>query len=106
METLEDSLEQLDEQEAGMHAGKRPQRPASDRGRNVTTQAVDALRSAAPDAYFVLDDEDRVFHVSLEFHDTRGRGVGHMLWDHLPAARAIYGRRFDEARRPGSRSRQ
>jgi hypothetical protein len=62
------------------------------------SQAVDALRSSAPDAYFVLDDDDRVLHVSLEFHDTRGSGVGHVLWDHLPHAREIYEPYFVEAR--------
>ena len=63
--------------------------------------AVDALRSSAPDAYFVLDDDDRVVHVSLEFHDTRGRGVGHVLWDHLPHAREVYEPYFTEARATG-----
>jgi len=67
----------------------------------VISQAVDALRSAAPEAYFVLDDDDRVLHVSLEFHDTRGRGVGHVLWDHLPRAREIYEPYFVEARATG-----
>ena len=65
------------------------------------SQAVDALRSSAPDAYFVLDDDDRVLHVSLEFHDTRGRSVGHVLWDHLPRAREIYEPHFTAARSTG-----
>ena len=65
------------------------------------SEAIDALRSSAPDAYFVLDDDDRVVHVSLEFHDTRGRGVGHVLWDHLPHAREIYEPYFAEARATG-----
>ena len=65
------------------------------------SEAIDALRSSAPDAYFVLDDDDRVVHVSLEFHDTRGRGVGHVLWDHLPHAREIYEPHFTEARATG-----
>ena len=65
------------------------------------SEAIDALRSSAPDAYFVLDDDDRVLHVSLAFHDTRGRGVGHVLWDHLPHAREIYEPHFTEARATG-----
>ena len=65
------------------------------------SEAIDALRSSAPAAYFVLDDDDRVVHVSLEFHDTRGRGVGHVLWDHLPHAREIYEPYFAEARATG-----
>jgi PAS fold len=67
----------------------------------VTPVPVDALRSSAPDAYFVLDDDDRVVYVSPAFHDTRGRGVGHVFWDHLPRAREIYGPHFDEARTTG-----
>ena len=65
------------------------------------SEAVDPLRSSAPDAYFVLDDDDRVLYVSLEFHDTRGRGVGHVLWDHLPRAREVYEPHFIEARATG-----
>jgi hypothetical protein len=65
------------------------------------SEAVDPLRSSAPDAYFVLDDDDRVLYVSLEFHDTRGRGVGHVLWDHLPRAREVYESHFSEARATG-----
>jgi hypothetical protein len=61
----------------------------------------DSLRSTAPDAYFVLDESDRILHVSREFHDTRGRGVGHVLWDHLPRAREVYGPHFAEARATG-----
>jgi PAS domain-containing protein len=67
----------------------------------VTKPAVDALRSSAPEAYLVLDDDDRIVHVSQAFHDTRGRGVGHVFWDHLPRAREIYGPHFEEARATG-----
>ena len=67
----------------------------------MSERALDALRSAAPDAYFVLDDDDRILHVSKAFHDTRGRGVGHVFWDHLPRAREVYGPHFDEARTTG-----
>ena len=59
------------------------------------------LRSSAPDAYVVLDDNDRVVHVSQPFHDTRGRGVGHVFWDHLPGAREIYEPHLAEARATG-----
>jgi PAS domain-containing protein len=67
----------------------------------MTPVQVDALRSAAPDAYFVLDDDDRILYVSQAFRDTRGRGVGHVFWDHLPRAREVYGPHFDEARATG-----
>jgi len=67
----------------------------------VTHVPVDALRSSAPDAYLVLDDEDRILYVSPAFHDTRGRGVGHVFWDHLPRAREVYGPHFDDARATG-----
>jgi PAS domain-containing protein len=63
--------------------------------------ALDALRSSAPDAYVVLDDDDRIVHVSKPFHDTRGRGVGHVFWDHLPEAREVYEPHFEEARETG-----
>ena len=67
----------------------------------MSSRGTDTLRSSAPGAYFVLDDDDRVVHLSREFHDTRGRGVGHVFWDHLPRAREIYGPSFAEARATG-----
>jgi hypothetical protein len=67
----------------------------------VSSRVTDTVRSSAPCAYFVLDDHDRVVHLSREFHDTRGRGVGHVIWDHLPRAREIYGPFFAEARATG-----
>ena len=67
----------------------------------MNEHVVDALRASAPDAYVVLDDDDRVVHVSQPFHDTRGRGVGHVFWDHLPEAREIYGPHLAEARETG-----
>ena len=67
----------------------------------MSSHAADVLRSSAPGAYFVLDDDDRIVHVSREFHDTRGRGVGHVFWDHLPRALEIYGPYFVEARATG-----
>ena len=59
---------------------------------------LEALRSSAPDAYVVLDDDDRIVFVSKPFHDTRGRGAGHVFWDHLPDARKVYGPHLAEAR--------
>lgn len=67
----------------------------------MSSRAAHSARSSAPAAYFVLDDDDRIVHVSREFRDTRGRGVGHVLWDHLPRAEAIYGPHFAEARATG-----
>jgi hypothetical protein len=48
--------------------------------------------------YIVLDDADRVTYVSAAFQDELGRWLGHVLWDHLPGARGVYGPVFDEAR--------
>ena len=67
----------------------------------MSSPAVDALRHAAPDAYIVLDDEDRITHVSARLHDDFGRWIGHVLWEHLPGARDVYGPTFDEARTSG-----
>jgi hypothetical protein len=63
--------------------------------------AVDALRHAASDAYVVLDADDRIAHVSPRLHDELGRWIGHVLWEHLPGAREVYGPAFDEARSTG-----
>jgi hypothetical protein len=62
---------------------------------------IDALRSTASDAYVVLDDDDRIVYTSKPFRDTRGRGVGHVFWDHLPEAREIYEPHLAEARETG-----
>ena len=67
----------------------------------MTSAPIDALRHAAPDAYLVLDAEDRVAHVSSKLHDELGRWIGHVLWDHVPGARDVYGPTFDEARATG-----
>jgi hypothetical protein len=67
----------------------------------LSSRAEAALRASAPEAYVVLDDEDRIVHVSLPYHDTRGRGVGHVFWDHLPSAREVYEPHFAEARSTG-----
>lgn len=53
------------------------------------------------DLYVVLDAEDRVSYVSAGLQDELGRWVGHVLWDHLPGAREIYGPCFDAARASG-----
>ena len=60
-----------------------------------------ALRASAPEAYAVLDDEDRVLHLSAPYHDTRGWSVGDVLWDYLPGAREVYEPHFAEARSTG-----
>ena len=67
----------------------------------MSSPAVDALRHAAPDAYLVLDDQDRITHVSSRLHDDFGGWIGHVLWEHLPGARDVYGPAFDEARTSG-----
>jgi hypothetical protein len=68
----------------------------------MSQPAVDALRHAAPDTYVVLDDDDRVTYVSPALSDAFGRWLGHVLWDHLPQARDVYGPTFDEARASGA----
>lgn len=67
----------------------------------MSIREADDPRVTAPDAYIVLDDDDRIVHVSLPLHDTLGRWLGHVLWDHLPGAREIYGPQFDAARSTG-----
>jgi hypothetical protein len=64
----------------------------------VTSPALDSPRRAAPLAYVVLDDEDRIAYVSSTLHAELGRWVGHVLWEHLPGAREVYAPTFDEAR--------
>lgn len=63
--------------------------------------AVDALRPAASAAYVVLDDDDRISYVSASLHESLGRWVGHVIWEHLPRSRKVYGPTFDEARSSG-----
>ena len=67
----------------------------------MSSSAVDALRHSASDAYVVLDDDDRLTHVSAQLHEDLGRWVGHVLWDHLPGARQVYEPTLDEARSTG-----
>ena len=67
----------------------------------MTGPALDALRSAVPDSYVVLDADDRITHVSSPLHDDLGRWLGHVLWDHLPGAREVYGPAFAVARASG-----
>ena len=67
----------------------------------MSSPAVAALRGTAADTYLVLDDDDRIISVSPRLHDDLGRWLGHVLWDHLPAAKEIYGPCFDEARASG-----
>ena len=67
----------------------------------MSSPAVDALRHSASAAYVVLDDDDRLTHVSSRLHDDLGRWIGHVLWDHLPGARDVCSPTFDEARATG-----
>lgn len=67
----------------------------------MTSPAPDAHRHAAPDTYIVLDDQDRITSVSVKLHDDLGRWIGHVLWEHLPGAREVYGPTFEEARATG-----
>jgi hypothetical protein len=67
----------------------------------VTSPAVDALRHSASAAYVVLDEDDRLTHVSSALHDQLGRWIGHVLWEHLPGAREICEPTFEEARATG-----
>ncbi len=67
----------------------------------MSSPALHALRHAAPDTYLVLDEEDRITYVSARLHDDFGRWMGHVLWDHLPGARDVYGPTFDDARSAG-----
>ena len=71
----------------------------------MTVPALDALRSALPDSYVVLDADDRITHVSSPLHDDLGRWLGHVLWDHLPGAREVYGPAFAVARASGEPAR-
>ena len=64
----------------------------------MSSRAADSVRSSAPDTYVVLDDDDRIVHVSAPLHDAFAPWLGHVIWDHLPAARDVYGPHFDEAR--------
>ncbi len=57
-----------------------------------------APHTATPDAYIVLDDDDRIVHVSDCLRDALAHWRGHILWDHLPSARDVYGPLVDEAR--------
>ena len=67
----------------------------------MSSPAIDALRHAASAAYVVLDDDDRIASVSASLHESLGRWVGHVIWEHLPGSREIYGPTFDEARSSG-----
>ena len=63
--------------------------------------AVAAPRAPTTDLYVVLDDHDRIVSVSPRLRDDLGHWLGHVLWDHVPAAKEICGPCFDEARASG-----
>jgi hypothetical protein len=67
----------------------------------MSSPAVDALRHSASGAYVVLDDQDRIVHVSSKLHHELGRWIGHVLWNHLPGAREVYAPTLDDARDTG-----
>lgn len=66
----------------------------------MNSSAIAALRTAT-DTYVVLDDDDRVVSVSPRLRHDLGHWLGHVLWDHLPAAREIYEPCFQQARASG-----
>jgi hypothetical protein len=68
----------------------------------MSASAVAALRGAAADTYVVLDDDDRIVSVSPRLHDDLSHWLGHVLWDHLPAAKRVYGPCFEDARASGT----
>jgi hypothetical protein len=67
----------------------------------VTSPTVGLPETAARERYIVLDDDDRIVHVSSALHRDLGHWVGQVLWDHLPRAREVYGRSLDDARATG-----
>ena len=66
--------------------------PARHRGRRMSERALEALRSAAPDAYIVLDDDDRITHVSPHLHHDSGAGSGTCSGTTCPAHARSTGR--------------
>jgi hypothetical protein len=62
--------------------------------------AVQAARAAGTD-YLVLDEDDRIVYVSPSLRRELGTWVGHVVWEHLPGARDLYGPCFEEARESG-----
>lgn len=51
--------------------------------------------------YVQLDSEDRIVRVGPALFESMSPFVGHVLWDRLPEAEALYRPYFDEARRTG-----
>jgi hypothetical protein len=52
-------------------------------------------------SYVVLDDDDRIVYVGQDLADAFGPWLGHVLWEHLPEADAVYGPCLAEARATG-----
>jgi hypothetical protein len=67
----------------------------------MSSSAVAALRGSAADTYVVLDDDDRIIHVSQPLRSGLAPWLGHVLWDHLPGARGVCSPCFEEARVSG-----
>jgi hypothetical protein len=68
----------------------------------MSSPVLETSPPPAPGTYVVLDDDDRIVHVSAAFHDALGHWLGHVIWDHLPSAREIYGPAIVEARDTGA----
>ena len=62
--------------------------------------AVEEARAAST-VYLVLDDDDRIVYVSPTLRRGFGTWVGHVVWEHLPGARDVYGPCFEQARESG-----
>ena len=67
----------------------------------MSATAVAERDGMATDLYVVLDDDDRIVGVSPRLRDDLGHWLGHVLWDHVPAAMDICRPFFDEARATG-----
>jgi hypothetical protein len=67
----------------------------------VSTRALDPPARTGTYAYVVLDELDRIVHVSSSLHAELGPRTGHVRWEHPPGAREIYGPCFTEARMSG-----
>jgi len=65
--------------------------------------STEPQRGASTDtAYVVLDSNDRVIQVGAALREQLAPFLGHVLWEHIPDAKPLYGPGFDEARRIGS----
>jgi hypothetical protein len=56
------------------------------------------------DAYFVLDGDDVVVHVSSALRDELATAIGHRLWVRMPGAEPILGPYLERARTSGEQT--